>query len=61
MVSKILRKLHFSLNQPFREADFAKFNKREDEIVQMRNQYRQMQMQLESFEKTQAELEERIR
>ncbi|KAF9466369.1 hypothetical protein BDZ94DRAFT_1187795 [Collybia nuda] len=43
------------------EADFTKFNERGDEIIQMRNQYHQMQMRLESLEKTQVEVEDRAR
>lgn len=44
-----------------RDDDFAKFNDRGEQIALMRNQYQQMKMQLESFEKTQAEMDDSAR
>ncbi|GLB35411.1 putative tuberous sclerosis 1 [Lyophyllum shimeji] len=43
------------------DADFAKFNERGEQIELMRNQYQQMKMQLESYQETQAEMEESAR
>ncbi|KAG5639531.1 hypothetical protein H0H81_000676 [Sphagnurus paluster] len=43
------------------ESDFAKFNDRGEQIELMRNQYQQMKIQLESYQKTQAEMEDSAR
>ena len=42
----------------FRDDDFQKFTQREEEIKLMRSQYRQMEMRLESYEKTHEEMED---
>ena len=41
----------------FRDEDFAKFNRRGEEIAMMRNRYQEMKLQLESYEKTQVEMD----
>jgi len=41
-----------------RDEDFAKFNNRENDIKLMQSQYKQMEMRLESMEKTQEGFEE---
>lgn len=41
-----------------RDADFDKFNDRGEQISLMRNQYQQMKIHLESYEKTQAEMDD---
>ncbi|KAF8061581.1 hypothetical protein FPV67DRAFT_1509482 [Lyophyllum atratum] len=43
------------------DKDFAQFNERGEQIELMRNQYQQMKMQLESYQLTQAEMEESAR
>ncbi|KAG6845739.1 hypothetical protein H0H87_005005, partial [Tephrocybe sp. NHM501043] len=43
------------------DSDFAKFNERKEQIDLMRNQYQQMKMQLESYQHTQAEMENSAR
>jgi phage shock protein A len=49
------------LNAGNRDDDFKKFNARGDEIQLMKNQYRQMEMRLESYEKTQEKMEDNAR
>lgn len=49
-----------TLLQP-RDADFVKFNDRAEEISLMQSRYRQLEMRLESYEKTQAEMEDNAR
>jgi len=44
-----------------RDEDFAKFNRRGEEIAMIRNQYQEMKLQLESYEKTQAEMDDAAR
>lgn len=44
-----------------RNDDFAKFTEREGDIKLMQNQYRQMQMRLESMEQTQLEMQDNAR
>ena len=44
-----------------RDEDFAKFNNRENDIKLMQTQHKQMEMRLESMEKTQEGLEETTR
>jgi hypothetical protein len=44
-----------------RDDDFRKFNDRADQIQVMKSQNKQMEMHLESYEKSQAQLEENAR
>jgi len=48
----------FEFITPCRDEDFAKFNDRENDFKLMKSQYKQMEMRLESMEKTQEELEQ---
>ena len=43
-----------------RDEDFKKFNEREEQMVLMKSQYRQMELRLDSYKKTQAEAEEAL-
>lgn len=53
-------KIYF-LNAGTRDADFQKFNARGEEIELMKSRYRQMEMRLESYEKTQEMMEDNAR
>lgn len=44
-----------------RDEDFAKFNDRENDIITMQNQYKQMEMHITSMEKGLAESEDLAR
>ena len=48
-------------SRQLRDEDFAKFNNRENDIKLMQSQHKQMEMRLESMEKTQEGLEETTR
>jgi hypothetical protein len=45
----------------FRDNDFQKFNARGEEIQLMKSQYRKMEMRLESYEKTQEQMDDQAR
>lgn len=49
------------INTPFRDDDFAKFNEQEGDIKLMQNQYKQMQLRLESMEQSQLEMQDNAR
>ncbi|RDB24092.1 Tuberous sclerosis 1 [Hypsizygus marmoreus] len=51
---------HIKMQQLW-DKDFVKFNERGEEMMLMHNQYQQMKLQLESFEKTMAEMEDAAR
>lgn len=51
----------FVLRYTYRDEDFRKFNERADQMEIMRSEYKKMEMRLESYEKTQVELEEDAR
>jgi hypothetical protein len=44
-----------------RDSDFQKFNDRGEEIQSVKSQYRKMEMRLESYEKTQEQMDEQAR
>jgi hypothetical protein len=44
-----------------RDADFVKFNEQKENMSLLQSRYRQMEMRLESYEKTQAEMEDSAR
>ncbi|KAH7924575.1 hypothetical protein BV22DRAFT_1090648 [Leucogyrophana mollusca] len=43
------------------DADFEKFNNRAEELQEMKSKYKQMELQLESFEKTQSKMDDEAR
>lgn len=52
---------YFIFNPQSRGQDYAKFNARGDELMAMQNEIQQLKIRLESYEKTQAEIEESTR
>lgn len=44
-----------------RDEDFARFNERGEQITIMQSHFKQMELRLESYEKTQAEMDAQIR
>lgn len=49
------------LTVPLRDDDFQKFNDRAEEMQLMKSQYRQMEMRLESYEKTYEQMDDTAR
>jgi hypothetical protein len=61
MVRESIKLWKDSLNGRFRDSDFQKFTDRGEEIQLMKSQYRKMEMRLESYQKTNEQMDDQAR